>query len=60
MPAASRQLGMTQIVTSRKLFAAYVFLLLRTKVAKAMNDKGFAILMAVGGWPFQNLARKLL
>ncbi len=51
---------MTQIVTTDQAFAAYVFLPLPTKVAKAMNDKGFAIFMAVDGRDFQKLARKLL
>jgi hypothetical protein len=60
MPAALRPLDMTQIVTSPEPLAAYVFLPLRTKVAKAMNDKGFAKFMAVVGRAFEKLARKLL
>jgi hypothetical protein len=60
MPAALRPLGMTQIVTFARQFYAYVFLLPCTKVAKAMNGKGFVVFMARCGSASQNLARKLL
>lgn len=60
MPAALRLPGVTQIGMSFDVSGCYVFLQLATKVAKAMNDKGFAKTRGPFMLRFQTLARKLL
>ncbi|PKO41594.1 MAG: hypothetical protein CVU31_15375 [Betaproteobacteria bacterium HGW-Betaproteobacteria-4] len=60
MPAALRPLRVTQIGMSFYVSGHYVFLLLATKVAKVMNEKGFTKIRGPFIPRFQNLARKLL